>query len=45
MFKATPLQNLVKESCQKLLEDLTNLFEFDEIAAIEDQYEKYQFPI
>lgn len=45
MFNATPLQNLVKESCQKLLEDLTNHFEFNDVAVIEGKYEKYQFPI
>jgi hypothetical protein len=45
MINATPLQNIVKESCQKLLENLTNHFEFDDIAVIEGKYEKYQFPI
>lgn len=44
MFSATPLQNLVKESCQTLLEDLTNHFDLDDIAVIEGKYEKYQFP-
>ncbi len=44
MFNATPLQNLVKESCHKLLEDLANHFEFEDIAVIEGKYEKYQFP-
>ncbi|KNY44992.1 hypothetical protein AKG94_12610 [Vibrio harveyi] len=45
MFNATPLQNLVNESCQKLLGDLTNHFEFDDIAVVEGKYEKYQFPM
>ncbi|MGR4988775.1 hypothetical protein ACPV3U_04270 [Vibrio rotiferianus] len=44
MANASPLQNLVKNSCQKLLEDLTNRFEFDDIAVIEGKYEKFQFP-
>lgn len=45
MLNATPLQNLVNESCQKLLRDLTTNFDFDDIAVIDGKYEKYQFPI
>ena len=44
MANATPLQSLVSQSCQKLLEDLTNHFEFDDITVKEGKYEKYQFP-
>ncbi|MCX8904290.1 hypothetical protein [Vibrio parahaemolyticus] len=44
MVRATSLQKLVSDSCHKLLEDLSNHFEFEDIAVIEGRYDKYQFP-
>ncbi|OOE83493.1 hypothetical protein BZG73_11585 [Salinivibrio siamensis] len=45
VVNATPLQNLVNNSSRKLMENLTNNFEFSDIALIEGKYERYQFPM
>ncbi len=43
-FNSSPLQQLVRKTCQDFLDEISDMFGIDDISVIEGKYEKFLFP-